>query len=138
MVLPGWNVSEPIDLAIKLYQVIESLRSAPESARAFVDTINEFRGNLKELQKVLESEITPQPTEALQNLSATVRKCEACVKRCEEYSEGFRKLTKDGRGMMDGAGQAARWTLQKEKVARLREDIDGRMKSIQLTLAINT
>ncbi|KAL9064336.1 MAG: hypothetical protein Q9161_008936 [Pseudevernia consocians] len=138
MVLPGWNVSEPIDLAYKLYEVVESLRSAPESARAFVSKINNFRGNLKELQKVLEREITSQPTQDLQHLSATVLECKAVVERCEEYSERFRKLTKDGRGKMDGAGQAARWMLQKEKVARLREDIDGQMNSIQLTLAIKT
>ena len=138
MVLPGWNVSEPIDLAYKLYEVVESLRSAPESARAFVSKINNFRGNLKELQKVLESEITSQPTQDLQHLSATVLECKAVVERCEEYSEKFRKLTKDGRGKMDGAGQAARWMLQKETVARLREEIDGQMNSIQLTLAIKT
>ena len=62
--------------------------------------------------------------------------CQACVKRCEEYSEGFGKLTKDGRGKMDGAGQAARWMLQEKRVARLREEIDTQMSSIGLTLAI--
>lgn len=136
MVLPGWNVSEPIDLAHKLYEVVESLRSAPESAKAFVSKINNFRGNLKELQKILESNINSQPTDDLEHLSATVVECEGCVSRCEEYSEGFRKLTKDGRGSMEGAGQAARWILQEKKVARLKEEIDGQMRNIGLTLTI--
>ncbi len=138
MVLPGWNVSEPIDLAIKLYEVVESLRSAPETAKAFVSKINTFRGNLEELQKILKSEITSQPSQDLDHLSATILECEACVKRCEEYSEGFRKLTKDGRGKLEGAGQAARWTLQEKRVSRLREEIDSQMGSIGLTLAIKT
>ena len=133
MVLPGWNVSEPIDFAYKLYQVVESLRSAPEGARAFVSKINNFRANLKELQRILEREPTSH-----EHLRTVVLECEAFVERCEEYSGGFGKLTKDGRGKMDGAGQAARWLLQEKKVARLREEIDGQMNNIGLTLAIKT
>ena len=137
MVLPGWNVSEPIDLAIKLYDVVESLRSAPEAAKAFVSKINTFRGNLKELQKILQSEITSRPSQDLDHLSATISECEACVKRCEEYSEGFKKLTKDGRGKMEGAGQAARWTWQERSVvSRLEKEIDSRMSGIGLALLI--
>ncbi|CAD6593106.1 MAG: hypothetical protein ASARMPREDX12_006840 [Alectoria sarmentosa] len=138
MVLPGWNVSEPIDLAYKLYEVLEALRSAPESAKAFVSKINAFSSNLSELQKILESETASHSAQDLEHLRATVLECQACVKRCVEYGEKFGKLTKDGRGKMDGAGQAARWTLQKEKVARLREEIDGQMNSIGLTLQIKT
>ena len=134
MVLPGWNVSEPIDLAFKLYDVVECLRSAPGSAKAFVSKINNFRSNLKELQRILEIEISSDPAQDLEHLRATVLECQACVKRCEEYSEGFEKLTKDGKGKME----AARWALQEKKVARLREEIDGQMNSIGLTLAIKT
>lgn len=133
MVLPGWNVSEPIDLAYKLYEVVESLRSAPESAKAFVSKINNFRANLKELQRILESDHASH-----EHLRTIVLECEACVKRCEEYSGGFGKLTKDGKGKMDGAGQAARWTLQERKVARLEKELDGQMTSIGLTLAIKS
>lgn len=138
MVLPGWNISEPIDLAIKLYEVVESLRNAPESAKAFVSKINNFSGNLKDLQWILEKYTASHSTQDLDRLRATVLECQACVKRCEEYSEGFGKLTKDGRGKMDGAGQAARWTLQEKKVARLREEVDTQMSSIGLTLAIQS
>ena len=138
MVLPGWNVSEPIDLAYKLYEVVESLRSAPESAKAFVTKINNFHGNLKELQRILENDNGSHSAQEFDHLRATVLECQAIVQRCQEYSEGFEKLTKDGRGKMDGAGQAARWTLQEKKVARLKEEIDGQINSIGLTLAIRT
>lgn len=136
MVLPGWNVSEPIDLVYKLYEVVESLRSAPESAKAFVSKISNFSGNLKHLQRILEKNTASHPTQDLDHLRATILECQTCVKRCEEYSEGFGKLIKDGRGKMDGAGQAARWTLQEKRVARLREEIDTQMSNIGLTLAI--
>ena len=138
MVLPGWNVSEPIDLAYKLYKVVESLRSAPESAKAFVSKINNFSSNLEHLQRILEKDTASHSTKDFDHLRATVLECQACVKRCEEYSEGFGKLTKDGRKKLDAAGQAARWTLQEKRVARLREEIDTQMSSISLTLTIQS
>ena len=138
MVLPGWNVSEPIDLAYKLYEVVESLRNAPESAKAFVSKIKNFRGNLKELQRILETDTASRSPQDLEHLRATVLACEDCVKRCEEYGEGFGKLTRDGKAKMDGAGQAARWTLQEKKWTRLRDEIDDQMNNIGLTLQIKT
>ena len=136
MVLPGWNVSEPIDLAFKLYKVVEALQSAPDSAKAFVSKINNFRSNLDEMQRILESHTTSYSADDLEHLRATVLECQACVQRCEDYSEKFGKLIKDGGGRMDGAGQATRWALQEKKVARLREEIDGKINGIGLTLAI--
>ena len=141
MVLPGWNVSEPIDLAFKLYEVVESLRNAPESAKAFVSKIRSFGSNLDKLQKILEDDAARhpgQPTQDLEHLQSTILECKTCVKRCEEYSQKFKKLTSDGKGKMDGAGQAALWALQKQKVASLIEEIDGQMNSIGLTIAIQT
>ena len=138
MVLPGWNVSEPIDLAYKLYAVIERLRSAPDSAKAFVSKINNFGSNLKELQRLLESDTASHSPQDFDHLRATLLECQDCVKRCEEYSDRFRKLTKDGKSKLEGAGQAARWTLQEEKVARLKEEIDSQMSSIGLALTIKT
>ena len=136
MVLPGWNVSEPVDLALKLYQVVEALRSAPDSAKAFVSKINNFSCNLKELQRILDSDTASHSPQDSEHLRTTLVECQACVKRCEEYSEGFEKLTKDGRGKMDGAGQAARWTLEEKKVTRLKDKIDGLMNDIVMILAI--
>ena len=138
MVLPGWNVSEPIDLAYKLYQVVESLRSAPETAKAFVSKIDNFSANLKELQKIPESDTPTHSAQDLEHLRDTVLKCQACVKRCEEFGEGFRKLTTDGNGRIHSAGQAARWALQEKKVARLREEIDDCMKGVTLSLLVKT
>ena len=136
VVPPGWNVTEPIELAVKLCKIVESLRGAPESAKAFISQTNSFKGNLDELDRVLESELPSQPDQV--HLRATVRECRACIKRCEEYSESFPKLTKDGRATIDGAGQAARWTFQEKKWTRLLEEINTRMNSIGLALAIKT
>ena len=35
MVLPGWNVTEPIYIAIDLLEVAEKLKKAPSAAKQF-------------------------------------------------------------------------------------------------------
>lgn len=138
MVLPGWNVSEPIELAHRLYHVVDALRSASDSAKAFVSKVNHFSANLEELQRILESDTASHSSQDLDHLRATVLECQACVKNCEKFSDRFGKLTKDGKGRMDSAGQAALWALQESKVTRLKEEIDGLIYGVGLTLIIKT
>ena len=139
MVLPGWNVSEPIDLAFKLYRVIESLKSAPEEAKAFVSKINKFSRSLRELQKTIENDVaTRSSAQDLDHLRETLEECQDCVKRCEEFGERFRNIAKDGAGSLRGAREATRFVWQDKKVTRLRKEIDDQMNGIGLSLMIKT
>lgn len=139
MVLPGWNISEPVDLAWKLYHVVESLKSAPEEAKAFVTKINAFTRSLNELQTTLNNDNTSHASaQDLDHLRLTLVECQVCVKRCEEFSQRFEQLTRDGARGVSGAGQAARWALQDKKVDGLRRGIDSQMNGIGLTLMIKT
>lgn len=139
MVLPGWNISEPIDLAWKLYLMVESLKSAPEEAKAFVSKINWFRRSLQELQNTVHSDIASRAsTQDLDLLRTTLVECQDCVRHCEEFTLQFEKLTKDGARGVSGASQAARWALQDKKVDKLRREIDGQISGIGLTLMIKT
>ena len=140
MILPGWNVSEPIDLAWKLYDVIESFKSAPEDAKAFVSRVNKFSRALKELQKTINNDTALRSSSAqdLDLLRATLVDCQDVVKRCEAFSEQFQKLVQDGGGSIAGAQQATRWVWKDKKVARLNQEIDNQMVSISVTLMIKT
>jgi SMC interacting uncharacterized protein involved in chromosome segregation len=139
MVLPGWNVSEPVELAFKLYHVIESLRSAPEEAKAFVTKINSFSRSLRELQKTIHNDIaTRSSAQDLDHLRETLEECQDCVKRCEEFGERFRHITRDGSGSLKSAKEATRFVWQDNKVARLRKEIDDQVTGIGLSLMIKT
>lgn len=139
MILPGWNVSEPIDLAIKLYDVVEALKTAPEEAKSFTAKVNGFRRSLEELQGTLNNDIaTRSSAQDLDHLGATLVECQECVQRCEDFGQRFKGLVKDGRGGLSGASQATRWVWQDKKVARLRAEIDSQMGSIGLSLMIKT
>lgn len=135
MILPGWNVSEPIDLAIKLYDVVEALKNAPEGAKSFVYKVNSFRRSLEELQQTLKNDIAARSSaQDLDHLHATLLECQQCVQRCEEFGRRFESLTGDGKGGL----LRARWVWQDKKVARLRAEIDSQMGSIGMSLMIKT
>ena len=139
MILPGWNVSEPVDLALKLYEVIEALKSAPEEAKAFRSKIDNFRRSLTELQKAIQHDVSSRSSaQDLDHLRETLIQCQDCVKRCEEFGRKFGKIAKDGAASLRGAREATRFVWQDKKVARLRQEIDGQMSSIGLTLMIQT
>ena len=145
MVLPGWNASEPVELAVKLYHVVESFKSAPEESKSFVSKVNSFSRSLNKLQKTLDDApaIPPPSTssQSLDDLKATLEECKSCVAKCEAFAEHFQKLTRTGGGGGGGlasAGQASKWVWRDKESARLRQEIDSQMASIGLNLTIET
>ncbi len=139
MVLPGWNVSEPVELAFKLFEVVEALKSAPEEAKAFRSKIDSFRRSLTELQKAFDHDVPSRSSaQDLDHLRETLLECQDCVKRCEEFGDKFGKIAKDGAASLKGAREATRFVWQDKKVARLRQEIDSQMSGIGLTLMIKT
>lgn len=139
MVLPGWNVSEPIQLALKLYEVVEALKNAPEGAKAFISKVNRFSRSLEVLQQALKGDTESRYyAQDLDHLQATLVECQDCVKRCEEFSKPFQDLTRDGKGGLTSAGQRVRLVWQEKKVAKLAEDVRDQIDSIGLSLQIRT
>ena len=135
--LPGWNVSEPLQLAFKLYEVCEALKSAPDEAKAFILKVQNFRRSLEVLQQALKDDVKDRYSiQSLENLHATLTACQDCVKRCEDFSKRFRDLTGDGKGTLTGAGQRVRLVWQEKKVAKLAAAVDSQISNIALSLAI--
>ena len=137
MVLPGWNVSEPVQLALKLYEVGEALKKAPDGAKAFTSKVKGFQRALKVLQQTLEEDAGNRVSvHDLDHLQATVVDCQECVDRCEKFSEPFQDLVRDGRGGWIRAGQRVRLVWQEKTVAKLSSEIDSHVASITLHLNI--
>ena len=137
MVLPGWNVSEPVQLALQLYAVVETLKSAPDDARAFVSKVASFRRNLEELQGIVNQDVANHSSaQDLDNLRQTLIECQDCVKRCEEFGERYQGLLAAGTKRLQGVKDAARWAWQDKKVVRYRTDIDSQMNNIHFSLSV--
>ena len=137
MVLPGWNVSEPVQLAVKLYKVVEALKNAPEDARAFSLKVDRFHRSLNVLLKTFEDDLENQSSpDHLDNLHATLIDCKDCVRRCEDFSRPFQDLTKDARGHRN-AGQRVRLLWHEEKIAKLAAEVDDQIANINTSLLIS-
>lgn len=138
MIPPGWNVTEPIGLAAGLYKVIESLKSAPEDAKAFTAKIERFRRSLTELHRVLDDSLAFDPSRDQAYLREALADCQSCVRRCQNFHDSFQKLSQDGAAKFANAAQAARWVWRDRKIVKLRDEIDSQMSNIGLTLLIKS
>ena len=138
MIPLGWNVTEPLSLASSLYRVAESLKAAPEDARAFTAQIEDFGRLLKQLQGVINESLALDPGEDHEDLRVTLTNCQSCVERCREFQESFQKLRNAKSTRVASAAQVALWVWNDRKIVRLKEEIDTQMKSIVLTLQIKT
>ena len=137
MVLPGWNVSEPVQLTIKLYKVIEALKNAPGEAKAFISKLDDFRCSLEALQQTMEGDVeTRFPSQDLDHLRVTLSNCQGCVKRCEEFSKQFRTLTRDGNGPFTSAGPRLWLVWHEKKADKLAAEIDSQVNKITFSLLI--
>lgn len=134
MIPPGWNVTEPISLAASLIRVIESLKAAPDDAKAFTAKIETFQRALRKLQRVLERSLKLDPYADHFDLRETLADCQVCVQRCERFQESFQKLSSDGTANMTNASQAARWVWNHRHIVKLRNEIDAQMNNVGLTL----
>ena len=133
MIPPGWNITEPISLAASLIRVIESLKAAPDDAKAFTAKIETFQRALKKLQRVLERSLELDPYADHRDLRETLTDCQVCVQRCQRFQESFQKLRSDGTANMT-TSQAARWVRNHRQIVKLRNEIDAQMHSMGLTL----
>ena len=138
MIPPGWNVTEPISLAASLCKVVDSLRAAPEDAKAFKAQIEKFSQSLGALQRVIDESLALGPDKEHTHLRATLADCQLCVQRCQKFQESFQKLCNEGRTKLTDAGQLARWVWSDKQIGRLRHDIDSQMSSIGLSLLIQS
>lgn len=136
MIPPGWNVTEPLSLAASLYRVAESLKAAPEDAKAFTTQIENFGRLLKQLQRVIDESLTLDSGEDHEDLRATLASCQSCVQRCQKFQESFQKLSNAESARIANAGQVALWVWNDRKIVRLRQEIDSQMNSVTFSLQI--
>ncbi|KAG8533011.1 uncharacterized protein KY384_001793 [Bacidia gigantensis] len=141
MPAPGWNVTEPISLAYRLYRIAQQLQYAPESAKELKSKIEDFDSSLRSLQEVLDkldgSSETSLSAHRLAQLRKEVVQGEKCIKRCEDFIADFPGITSDGSKRAAGAG-AALWLWKKDRAEKLTEQMESHIRHISFILQINT
>ena len=139
VVPPGWNVTEPIGIAIKLYEIAEKLNHAPSRAKHFKSKIERLGHTLSSLEKVLgrfgDGRAAPLPADSLVQLQKEVVELQECIKHCEEFIATFVPLTGDG-SKKSSAAAKARWVWDEKKVNELSAQIESHIHCINLDLSI--
>ena len=141
VVPPGWNVTEPIGLAVKLYKLAEKLKHAPESAKYFESKIERLGGLLSSLQDVLMSigdgTAAPLSANSFAQLKKEIMALQKCIQQCEEFIASFVPLTGDG-SRRPSAAARARWVWDEEKGKECSAQIDEHFQFLNLALSIIT
>ena len=136
VVPPGWNVTEPIGIAIKLYKIAEKLNHAPDSAKHFKSKIERLGAMLSSLEKaILRIRAAPLPADGLAQLQKEVVGLQECIKQCEEFIATFPSLTGDG-SKKSSAAAKARWVWDEKKGNELSAQIESHINYINLNLGI--
>ena len=100
MVPPGWNVTEPLRIAIQAIRTLEAIHHAPEEAKDFRSNIDSFDASVKGLQSVLK-QLQPvvetgrsldSPPDTYTTLEKELMGSRDCITRCEEFSKRYNAL----------------------------------------------
>ena len=141
VVPPGWNVTEPIGLAIKSYEIAEKLKHAPRSAKTFKSKIERLGRLLSLLQEVLvrigDGRAAPLPADNFAQLKEEVIALQERIQQCEEFIAKFVHLTGDG-SKKSSAAAKARWVWDEKKGNEHAVQIESHILLINLNLNIDT
>ena len=140
VVPPGWNVTEPIGIAIKLYEIVDKLNNAPSRAIDFKEKIESLAGSLSSLEEVLlrigDGRAPRLPANDFAQLRKEVIGLQKCIQQCEKFIAPFVPLTGDGSKKPSTAAKA-RWVWDEKKGDEHSKQIEDRIHRINLKLSIN-
>ncbi len=141
VVPPGWNVTEPIGIAIKVYEIVEKLKDAPKSAKYFKSKIEGLGRTLSLLQGVLlrigDGTAAPLPADNFAQLREEVIGLQECVEDCEVFIAPYVSLTSDG-SRKPSAAAKARWVWDEKKGKEYSRQIESHIHFINLILNIDS
>lgn len=134
---PGWNVTEPLGIAIRLYDIVEKLNHAPSRAKHFQSKIERLGDTLSSLEKVLLriGDGRAAPPDNLAQLQKEVVGLQECIKHCEEFIATFVPLTGDG-SKKSSAAAKARWVWEEKKGNEYSAQIESHIHYMNLNFNI--
>lgn len=88
MVLPGWNVTEPLHVAARFAVFVQKYRGAPQQIKMFASEVEVFRGAFKVFERCFKN---PEsiPVEDLDSLKAISDDFQRCANDCEAFIGRF-------------------------------------------------
>lgn len=116
MVLPGWNVTEPLHVALTFVSFVQKYRGAPQEIKTFASEVEVFRGALKAVERCFKNPDSI-PEEDLENLKAALDDFQLCANKCQAFIERF--YDQLGTSPNEEAGASGRLNAQINRAAAL-------------------
>lgn len=140
MVLPGWNVSEPLQAAWKFYSFVRDYKDADDQIKRFALEVETFRTTLKALDACLENP-NAAPLDDSDPLKVASDGCKDCAENCQNFVNNFFREFDAKRAnapARDGVGPVDRlnWMWKKGTAANLASEIHQQVNYINLHLNI--
>lgn len=140
MIPPGWNVTEPLQIAGKFYIFVRAYRGADEEIKSFASQVNTFRAALKALDECL---MNPDSTPLDDNdpLKVASDGCKRCAENCQKFIKNFfrqfdpKQLDEPARDEV-GPGQRLNWIWKKDAATKLELEMSQQVNYINLHLNI--
>lgn len=127
MVLPGWNVTEPINAAFRFYQLVQSYRDASEEIRDFASQVDAFRQVLEAFD-CCRTHPESVDVEVRRCLHSVAESCRQCAENCTAFVDRFFKRYENTSSAEIGAANKLLWVWKKEKGmnlgAKMRDQVN--------------
>lgn len=137
MAVPGWNVSEPLHIAKKIYDYVQAFRDAPEEVKSFSLHIKSFAVALEDLEDYLKQNPVFAAADDSKKLRETLAGCRSCADECLLFVEQFKKLDEPVQGKLTASSKAT-WIWKKSTALKLGQTVDRQINAIHLRLAISS
>lgn len=136
MVLPGWNVTEPLQVAARFCEFVQAYRGAPYQIRNFASEVDAFRVALKALESCLNNPASIPPNDLTILKNASEGRLRRCAEDCQKFVDGFFKSINAPARDEIGAGNRLNWIWKEKEAAALKQDMNSQVTYILLHLSV--
>lgn len=140
MVLPGWNVTEPLQVAWKFYNWVRNFRDADDEIKTFAVQVESFCDVLKALDECLKNpDSTPlHDDDPLKVASDGCKRCaEHCKKFVNHFFRQFNGKIPDAPTRDDvGPSHRLNWMWKKDEATKLALEMNRQIHNINLHISI--
>ena len=140
MVLPGWNVTEPLEIAVKFYTFVRAYRDADGQIQSFALQVSTFCATLRALDECLQDQ-DATPLDDNDPLKLAADGWRHCAKNCQSFVEDFFKqfdpAQPNAKAREEGGpGRRLQWMWRKNDATKLAEEMNRQISYIGVHLNI--
>lgn len=131
MVLPGWNVTEPLQVAKEFCVFVRKFRGAPAEIKVFASKLDGFSSVLKQLDKRLHHPDSV-PAEDYDGLKSAFIRCMHCAESCQNFINQFNQDVR----VPVSAGHKLKWVWKKDQALALEQSMNSQISITTMHLGV--